>query len=265
MSDREHSNPARKRPPSVLAKIVLDEGLSSGGCPICYATRKTLRRYLHSFLYEGMMSPIARQDFLDGGGFCREHFWQAKGIEEECWADGIGVSILCENLLDVSLNSLATLARRPNGLTKRLLKIRDSVKAHRPPSHTSNKRSCLACKVVENTEKHYLSTLEGLMEDAGFCGRFRNSVGLCLRHTQIAVEQWTSAEAVEHVRRSGENQIRNLLNQLREFQRKHDYRFKHEPRGAEWSSPERTIDFLVGLKADLRGFEEVRPTRRARR
>jgi hypothetical protein len=51
-----------------------------------------------------------------------------------------------------------------------------------------------------------------------------------------------------------------LIGELEEFQRKHDHRFKHEHRGPERSSPRRTIEFLVGQKSDLVGFEELRST-----
>jgi Family of unknown function (DUF6062) len=264
MSDRDHSRTARKRPPSVLAKIALDDGLSSGGCPICYAARKALRRYLHSFLYEGMMSPIARQEFLDCGGFCQQHFWQAKGIEEECWADGIGISILGENLLDASLNGLASLAKERFGLRKSLLKFRRSMKERTPGSEIEPWRRCLACKVERDSEKHYLSTLEDLLGDTDFGERFKKSAGLCLRHTHASIRQWNSEAAMELVNHSTQERVRLLLDQLREFQRKHDYQFKHEPRGPEWSSPERAIDFLVGPRAGLGGIESLVPALKTR-
>jgi len=259
MSDPSPSRQTHKPPPSLFAKIDLQDGLSSGECPVCHASRKATRRYLHSFLYEGMMSSIARQDFLDGGGFCREYFWQAKGIEEECWADGLGAAILCENLLDVSLKHLEALAKTRVGLKATLLNIRKPAKKKGTGMRLLPGSRCIACKAAKGTEEHYLAVLEELLDEADFCGRFRESTGLCLHHIQAAAEQWTSETAVELVRRAAKKRIGHLLNELREFQRKHDYRYKHEPRGSEWSSPERTIDFLVGPKADLGGFEELQP------
>ena len=265
MSDTSPSHQARKRQPSVLAKIALKDGISSGGCPVCYASRKTTRRYLHSFLYEGMMSSIARQEFLEGGGFCREHFWQAKTIEEECWADGIGIAILCENLLDVSLKDLQELAQSYAGPKTSFLKIRKPRMIRGTGILSLPGRRCMACKVAKTTEEHYLSTLEELLDDSEFCELLKQSPGLCIHHIHGAAEQWTSETAVEFVRSSAEKRIRYLLSELREFQRKHDYRFKHEPRGAEWSSPERTLEFLIGPKADLSGFKNLLPARKLRR
>ena len=252
-----------KRPPSVLARIALQRGLSTGECLVCHASMRATRRYIHSFLYEGMMSSIARQDFLDGGGFCREHFWQAKRIEEECWADGFGVAILCENLLDTFVKDLEKLAQNRTGLRTRLLKVRRSAKKRE--TRFLPGIECIACEMARSTEEHYLATLEELLDASDFCERFKRSTGLCIGHIHAALERWTSETAVEIVRRVATNHIRQLINELREFQRKHDYQYKHEPRGSEWSSPERAISFLAGPRAELGRLEELQPTRRPRR
>ena len=94
-----------KRRAGWFARMGLKDALARGGCPLCQALKTSVRRYLFSFLYEGMMSGIAREEFLKGGGFCQQHFWQAEAIEEECWADGYGIAFFCENLLDRSLAS----------------------------------------------------------------------------------------------------------------------------------------------------------------
>jgi uncharacterized protein DUF6062 len=193
-----------------------------------------------------MMSPSARKDFLEGAGFCRKHFWQAKAIEQECWADGFGVAILCENLLDAALNDLVKIWANKAGLKAGLFKLR------RPSGRQGGQvqlipgSGCIACKAAMNSEEHYLSTLQELLGDSDFAERWRESAGLCLVHIRAAAGQWTSDAAMELIRRTTEKRVRQLLNELREFQRKHDYQYKNEPRGEECSSPERTIEFLVG-------------------
>ena len=261
MSNPSSSFQVSKRGPFVLARIALQDGLSSGECPICYSSRKTTRRYIHSFLYEGMMSSLARQGFLDGGGFCREHFWQAKAIENECWADGFGVAILCENLLSAFVKDLEKADKIRAGLKTRFLKVRRRGrrrKTHFPPGPQGP-----ACDIARSTGDHYLKTLEELLDDSDFCEDYRRSTGLCLSHVYVAIESWTSETAVESVRRLANSQVNQLINELREFERKHDYQYKHEPRGSEWSPPERAIDFLVGRKPKSDGFDKLKPARRA--
>jgi Family of unknown function (DUF6062) len=240
-----------KRPPFVLAKIALQEGLASGECPVCFSSRKATRRYIHSFLYEGMMSSLARQEFLGGGGFCREHFWEAKNIERECWADGFGVAILCENLLEAfaqDLEKLKTTKPRSNMSFRKLRRpARNQEFSFTPGS------KCLACEIARSTEQRRLATLEELLTDSNFSERFEESAGLCVGHIHTISEYWTSETAVEIVKRVATKQVRKLVDLLREFQRKHDYRYKNEPKGPEWSSPEKTIGFLVGPKQELGG------------
>ncbi len=262
MSNLSSSLQVSKRGPFVLARIALQDGLSSGECPICFSSRKTTRRYIHSFLYEGMMSSLARQEFLDGGGFCREHFWQAQAIENECWADGFGVAILCENLLSAFVKDLYKADKIRAGLKTSLLKVRRPArkrKIHFPPSP-----QCPACDIARSTEDHYLKTLEELLDDSDFREQYRRSTGLCMSHVHVAIEFWTSETAVESVRSVANGRVNQLINELREFQRKHDYQYRHEPRGPEWSSPERAIDFLVGRRLKSDGFSEPEPAHRTR-
>lgn len=247
-----------KRPPFVLAKIALEEGLASCECPVCFSSRKVTRRYIHSFLYEGMMSSLARQEFLEGGGFCREHFWEANNIEGECWADGFGVAILCENLLEAFAKDLEKFENSIAGSNIGLLKIRRRGK--RRADHFVPGSKCLACEIARSTEQLHLATLEELLAESNFRGRFEQSAGLCVGHIHTIPGIWASETAVEIVKRVARKQVGKLIGQLREFQRKHDYRYKHETRGLEWSSPEKVIGFLVGHNQEWEGFEDLVPT-----
>lgn len=263
MSDPKSKKAPHKRPPSVFAKGDLLEGLLRGECPVCHATQKAERKYIQSFLYEGMMSPIARQDFLDGGGFCREHFWLAKAIEEECWANGFGVAILCENLLEVSLRDLEKMRPPKIGLKTSLARIRKATRDQERQRVPED--GCIACNSSSNSEQHYLSALEEWLQDEDFAERFNQSTGLCLLHIRAAREQWASESGIEIVRDAAKKRAQVLLRELREFQRKHDYRFKLEPHGPEWTSPERSIDFLVGSKVGVSSTQEAPQVRRPRR
>jgi len=238
----------------------LQEGLAKGGCLLCQALRTSLRRYIFSFLYEGMMSGIAREEFLKGGGFCQPHFWEANAIEEECWAEGFGISILCENLLDGSLKDLEAWTGNGNRGKPGLLRFRRPTrKRDRNFSFIPGNR-CIACAMLQSSEEHYLKSLEELLEGPEFGGRFQHSQGLCLHHLQAAFDSWESPVALELIKTTALKFVRKTIAELREFQRKHDYQHKHEPRGSEWSSPERAIEFLVGTTAELSALEELRRT-----
>jgi hypothetical protein len=122
----------------------------------------------------------------------------------------------------------------------------------------------IAGAMLESSEEHDLRSLEELLEEPGFGERFRHSQGLCLRHLQAAFDRWESPVALELIKTTALKFVRQLIADLREFQRNHDYQYKHEPRGSEWSSPERAIEFLVGPRAALSGFRELQPSRKVR-
>ncbi len=251
-----------KRKPAWLAKTELERGLAGGRCPVCWSLRRSARRYIFSFLYEGMMSGSARETFLKGGGFCREHFWQAKAIEAECWADGFGIAILCENLLDRSLNDVKQIPDSKPEKKPSLLRI-PTRPARRPAVLGLIPRSgCTVCAVLRESENHYLAVLEELLEDTDFSQRYQSSAGLCFYHLQVAAGQWQSSVALRLVKSTADGVVRQLIAELREFQRKHDYQYTSEPRGPEWTSPERAIEFLVGPMAELAGFADLMPTRK---
>ena len=93
--------------PYWLTESSLEESLRPGECLVCSNLAHSERHSIHSFLWEGMMSSHARSAFLEGGGFCARHFWIAKRVEDECWpAGGIGLAILCENLIERAIGNL---------------------------------------------------------------------------------------------------------------------------------------------------------------
>lgn len=231
--------------PHWFSKRALEEALSRGGCVICHALRASARRYLHSFIYEGMMSSLVRQDFLAGGGFCAQHFWEARQIEAEHWAEGFGVAILCENLLEAAQKDLCQWGASDRDGRRGVMKIG---RRKNPSFKFMPGKGCITCRMLKGNEEHLLRVLEEVLEeDARFREGYAQGSGLCIFHLQAGLAQWQSTAAREFARQTAEDSIQELLAELQEFQRKHDYRYKNDPKGREWSSPERAITLLIGL------------------
>jgi len=193
------------------------------------------RRSVHGFLYEGMMSPIARGDFLDGAGFCEEHFRMAKEIEDECWpAGGIGMAILCEDsilraLRVVDLGQQRTKHRRRDGV------------AFEPGS------ACTFCRENRRKELSLVEVLEELTEEEEFAQPLAHG-RLCLRHTELALQRWANPEKTCWLATILQKKADELHADLREFIRKHDYQFRDEPKGREQDSVRRSAEFLFGSR-----------------
>ncbi len=252
----------KQRKPSWFARTALERGLASGGCLICSSLRHVARRYIFSFIYEGMMSGSARAQFLEGGGFCREHFWQAKAIEAECWADGFGVAILCENLLARALNDVERMCDAKPARKTKIFGIEKPSNGTLAESGVTPGSRCTVCGTLKESENHYLAVLENLLEEAQFSQQYQRSPGLCFYHLRASARQWSSAAALTLAGRTAGRVVGELIADLREFQRKHDYQFRHEPRGAESASPERALEFLVGPRTELAGFADLMPARK---
>jgi Family of unknown function (DUF6062) len=121
---------------------------------------------------------------------------------------------------------------------------------------------CTVCATLKESENHYLAVLENLLEETQFSQQYQQSPGLCFYHLRLTTPQWESPAALTLAKTTASRVVRELIADLREFQRKHDYQFSHEPRGEESASPERALQFLVGPRAELAGFADLVPDRR---
>jgi hypothetical protein len=240
------SGSTRERRVGWFTTSALKSALAEGDCAVCQALNASVRRYIFNFLYEGMMSGDVRETFLQTGGFCSQHFREAKAIEEESWSDGFGIAILCENLLERSLTDIEALRTNPSIFRRTRSRLWGNHEGSGRVFQVATGKDCMVCAMARASEEHYLEAVEELLEESEFAKRYRQSGGFCLAHLRAGAETWTSPTALSVVCEIAQNQVRRLINELREFQRKHDYQYKHEPHGKEWSSPERAISFLVG-------------------
>ena len=109
---------------------------------------------------------------------------------------------------------------------------------------------CPAClNRDERVQVNARYLLDQLATSPGHRETFESSPGLCFAHFELV---WNSAQASEDreliltVQRSA---ARTLLRDLQEHVRKHDTKFRHEPKGAERDSWQRAIYVTAGWPA----------------
>lgn len=88
--------------------IDLRQAYRQPGCPICRLHSRMDSRYLYNLLYENVNDGGTRVHLVRGMGLCPEHAWQLQAIEQENWHDGLGVGIICEDLVGRASRALAT-------------------------------------------------------------------------------------------------------------------------------------------------------------
>jgi Family of unknown function (DUF6062) len=222
-----------------FTRDLLGKAFALGGCAICHAVHASECKGIHSFLHEGMMFPLVRQKFLDGGGFCPRHFWMAKEIEEITWqTGGFGLAILCEELTRLADRALDDLASSESKTRPTILKQRAMTKSFLPG------HDCMFCQDNREKERFLTEALEELVDEEEFQMPLAE-YGLCIRHGQLAVETWKPSSQRHQLSVRLKAQIAELSADLREFIRKRDYQHRNETPGRERDSVFRAMRFFV--------------------
>lgn len=237
-ADQKLSAPSRT---NWFKQSSLRRSFRPGKCLLCSNLIASERRSIHSFLYEGMMSPEPRAVFLRSGGFCLRHFWIAKRIEEECWpAGGIGLAILCENLLDEF--SYSSLFAGQNGRRSRSSRF--------SPQKDGEARltgfACTFCRDNQEREHALLQELNELVTENEW-SKLLADAPLCLRHASLALRLWQGDEARGWIETYFRAKSEQLASAVREYIRKRDWQYRNEPAGTEQDAVPRAIEFLAGL------------------
>lgn len=220
----------------------LREALQSEGCALCRLVRQAVHRYLDHLLYENVNDPGVRGGLRRARGFCNLHAWQ---LHEE--HDALGTAILYRDVLQDVAERLAAAAvpgPRPS-IWQQLRRI------HRPTGRAAAldeltpRQPCPACRVREDTERIYGETLLAHLADPELRADLAHSDGLCLPHLRQVVEMAERTAAGELIALQQEGWAR-LLDELGEFIRKQDCRFRDEPSGTERDSWIRTVALVSG-------------------
>jgi len=241
--------------------IDFHEGCASGECLLCYRTAKTTRRYLQAFLHESVCDVGMRERLVASRGFCREHGWALVQIESQQYSDGMGTATVYEHMLSEVLVDLEVALQCP---APRRWRWGQGVAAWWRGGVKNNLRrwlspvrECPLCEHVRTMSHIFASSLLTHLSHAKTAAETRaayaQSAGLCLPHLRQALAQCRDDETRRFLILTQQEKLRALRAELREYLRKHDYRFRHEPMGAESDSWKRAIAACVG-----KGFNYAR-------
>lgn len=216
------------------------EALQAGGCPVCRLARRASNSYLHALIYEGVTDVQAREELREARGLCDQHGWRMAHQRGAV----LGTAIIYRDVINTLVTALEAgevaqarlFGRREGGLTRALA-------ATRP---------CPACILERDAEQRTAKILLRHMDDEAIAAAYKTSGGLCLPHLQLTLVH------------AGQTQTRTLAgwqaatwgklrNELDEFIRKHDYRFRSEP-----ITPEESTSWQRGVAAAV-GEEEPNP------
>jgi hypothetical protein len=223
-----------KRPPArdVPYHALLGLFRSAHACPICEAESEHVRRSLAWLFYESVNDPDVRHDLLQRRGFCRRH---ASTVLELEGVDVVGKALVYQDQVAAFIDFLPSLshASRRRGT---------SALAREWTAH----KSCPACAQERECGDSHLRLLLSRLDDSEVRQAFEESPVLCVPHFIAAITLAEQEVAKRYLVEVQQRKASRLLAELREFCRKHDYRFAHEAFGSERDSWGRAIQMMTG-------------------
>lgn len=178
--------------------------LDRPGCPVCRLAQEAGRDFLIGVLREGKAHAEVYERIRRTGGYCEDH----TRVLRRLGAQGLGDRRSLARLYGWLLDDLAS------DLT--------------PPG------PCPACNAAADYERASLAALRDLLHPvsgaADLRKRFADGTGLCLSHFVAAACVIEDGESLQILIDVQARAWEALSRELKEYLRKHDYRFSHEPK-----------------------------------
>jgi len=203
------------------------------GCPLCFLVKKAAHKLMDSFLYESVNDSAIRKEIIASKGFCNRHAWQLQKL-----GDGLGQAIVYNDLIERHLQELTEINTSAS--------LKELIKKVSPKK--SRKKICMFCKQEKDAEERYLSVFWESFGDSEFNAQYKNSFGLCLPHLSAALKKSKDMELSKELTAIESKKLEDLITELKEYKRKHDYRFSREKLGKEGDSWVRAIEKFMGKK-----------------
>jgi len=208
------------------------DALKEQGCPVCFVIKKYAQKFMDDFLYESVNDPGLRKEIKESVGFCNRHAWQFHKL-----GNGFGQGIIYEDLMRLILKRLEGADGSSTSL-KAILKQLEK--------DEQTKKSCIVCKEENDVEERYISVFLDNFDVPELKFAYKNSFGLCLKHLNLAVKSNKNKKFNNEIIAIEAAKLNGLIAEVKEFLRKHDYRFSKEKFGKEGDSWIRAIEKMIG-------------------
>lgn len=233
----------------LLVEAELKHALAAAGCPLCRTGEEAVQRYLRFILHESVNDPATRSRLARAWGFCRRHAWHFLGLEWTTKRDGLSTANLSEAFIQSVEEILDAYLRDPTPEAGGKRKVR--AKAEKVVRALTPSGQCPACELQARHEAYALTVLLRALEQPAWRERFSRSDGFCLVHLRSALNREDACPHARWIVEDHRRRFRDLLRDLEEYMRKHDYRFSHEPYGRERDVTFRATEALAGTWFDL--------------
>jgi hypothetical protein len=224
----------------------LQAALHREGCAICAVLLENMQMMMDSWQYEGFTNVDHRHELIRTRGFCPLHTWQLAQLPTSFQLGVVYREVLTDivGILERQQQAADT-AKAPHSFLDKLRPQRQStgMGSVRPLFE-----QCYFCQERDRIEARLIGTFVGLISEQEIRDLLSQSTGLCLMHFGQARAQAEArdAERARYLLDCQHTCLKRALAEVGELVRKHDYRFKDEPRGDEMTSWRRAAEMCAG-------------------
>ena len=209
-------------------------------CPMCRVAHKADREYIWHFYDERSNDMDAIEEVKRAFGFCAEHIEMLRRIDVEDMKTTLSISVLFADTFAGIVDELAGFS---------------SDRAFEPDR-------CPACVSREDyLHRNALYLLDMVATSSGYREQFSASTGLCFPHFKLVWQMARTLSDRELLLSVQRGATESLLHDLREHVRKHDDKYRREPKGPERDSWQRAIFSTTGWPLPGQSAAELEPNR----
>jgi len=194
-------------------------------CPLCRVAHKADREYIWQFYDERSSDRSVIEQVSRAYGFCGEHIEMLRRIDMEKMKSTLSISTIFADAFA--------------GIVRQLEELSVDAEFETSP--------CPACAGRDgHVRRNAVYLLDELATTSGYRETFESSQGLCFPHFKVAWDVARSRADRQLLLAVQRRAAGSLLDDLREHVRKHDHKFRDEPKGVERDSWRRAIFLTAG-------------------
>ncbi len=243
-----------------LLYLDLKAAFQTEWCALCWEMARATAKYMRHFVREGKSDGGVWEGLRRSRGLCHRHALVMLRAEASEYGDGLSTATLYDWLLDDLLRTMQReetpasqggwrdLFRRDGEPLPTALRLADRLAPSGP---------CQACLHLDEYEKaaawgfqRFISPPRG---EAEFREGFGAAAPLCLPHFRAVLREAEDEATLDYLVQAQTRKLRDLARELKEYLRKHNYQYSHQPMGREKDSWRRALRAFVGQMPDAAG------------
>jgi len=244
---------------TTMALLYLDlkDAFQTEWCCLCYEMARATLKYMRYFVREGKADGQVWAGLLRSRGLCHRHALVMLRAEVSEYGDGLSTGTLYDWLLDDLLRTIQKEDPGAGQAAWRNIFRRDGEPipaAQRLAERLTPSGPCQACVHLDEYEasaawgfQRFVSPSRG---EAEFRDGFEAAAPLCLPHFRAVLREAEDGGTLDYLVQAQARKLHDLSRELKEYLRKHNYQYSHEPMGREKDSWRRTLRAFVGQMPD---------------